>query len=133
MIVGAHVPSPPPHDCEWLTLGIENPAEASGAWRRLTDPHNGRPAYTHVADDTASLKYESPASDWGAANVCGADCWTIGFAGHHRFYLVTDLNISDHMAITFQVDTPTSHEQQKHTITFQNLKSINPSSLHLPF
>ena len=40
-----------------------------------------------------------------------------------------NLHISDHLAITFQTHTPSPHEKQKRTITFRNLKSINPSSL----
>ena len=37
--------------------------------------------------------------------------------------------VSDHLAITFTIDTPSPIEKQKRTITFRNLKSINTSSL----
>uniref|UniRef100_UPI003AAD8E98 uncharacterized protein n=1 Tax=Centroberyx gerrardi TaxID=166262 RepID=UPI003AAD8E98 len=41
----------------------------------------------------------------------------------------TDLTISDHLAITLDIDIPTPLVKQKRSITFWNLKSINPSSL----
>ena len=40
-----------------------------------------------------------------------------------------DLTISDHLAITLDMDIPTPHVKQKRTITFRNTKSINLPSL----
>ena len=34
-------------------------------------------------------------TNWAAHNLCGGDCWTLAWGGHHRYYLVTDLNVSD--------------------------------------
>ncbi|KAJ8366477.1 hypothetical protein AAFF_G00353570 [Aldrovandia affinis] len=41
----------------------------------------------------------------------------------------SNLTISDHLAITMDIDIPTPLIKQKHSITFRNLKSINPSYL----
>ena len=40
-----------------------------------------------------------------------------------------DLTVSDHLAITLDINTPTPHVKQKRTITFRNIKSIKLPSL----
>src|SRR4029434_3372806 len=40
-----------------------------------------------------------------------------------------DLTISDHLAITLDIDIPTPHVKQNRTIIFQHIKSINLPSL----
>ncbi|KAF7645087.1 hypothetical protein LDENG_00210350 [Lucifuga dentata] len=41
----------------------------------------------------------------------------------------TDLTISDHLAITLDIDLPTPLPKQKRSISFHNLKSLNPTPL----
>ena len=119
-------PPPPPHECEGLQLTVDDPSEMSGAWKRNADSFNGRPAYTHATDNSVSsyLHYESLAAyhaddtsaNWGAGELCGSDCWTIGWDSHHRFYLVTTLNISDLAGETWTCllyTSPSPRDRQK--------------------